>query len=411
VNYELLIARKIVSGKDKGNVSKPIVAIAIGGVALGIAVIIVAVAIVTGFQLEIRNKVIGFGGHIEVSNFDSNHSEESAPVTFDKKLYDNLKKTKGVQHVQTYAIKTGIIKTDEYFEGAVLKGVGSDYDWSFFKSKMIEGRWFDVSDKGRQKDIVISKYLAKKLKLKLGQKMFMYFINKDVRAVMDFHITGIYETGLEEFDKQYVIGDIGQIKRLNGWKPDETGGYEIFINDFDDLDKAKQEVNETVGFDYSNPLKVRTIKDDHPQIFDWLGLQNINVIVIIALMLLVAGINMISALLIIILERTNLIGTLKALGAADWSIRKIFLYTAAYLVGFGMLIGNVIGIVLCQLQIHYKLFKLDQSSYYIPYVPINFNLAHLLLINIGTLVICVSMLIIPSMIIARITPVKAIRFN
>ena len=411
MNYELLIARKIVSGKDKGNVSKPIVAIAIGGVALGIAVIIVAVAIVTGFQQEIRNKVIGFGGHIEVSNFDSNHSQESAPVAFDKKLYDNLKKTKGVQHVQTFAIKTGIIKTDEYFEGAVLKGVGSDYDWSFFKSKMVEGRWFDVSDKGRQKDIVISKYLAKKLKLKLGQKMFMYFINKDERQVMDFHITGIYETGLEEFDKQYVIGDIGQIRRLNGWKPNETGGYEIFINEFNDLDKAKQDVNETVGFDYSNPLKDRTIKDNHPQIFDWLGLQNINVIVIIALMLLVAGINMISALLIIILERTNLIGTLKALGAADWSIRKIFLYTAAYLVGFGMLIGNVIGIVLCQLQIHYKLFKLDQSSYYIPYVPINFNLAHLLLINIGTLVICVAMLIIPSMIIARITPVKAIRFN
>ena len=266
MNYELLIARKIVSGKDKGNVSKPIVAIAIGGVALGIAVIIVAVAIVTGFQQEIRNKVIGFGGELQVSYFDSNHSEESAPVTFDKKLYDDLKKTKGVQHVQSFAIKTGIIKTDEYFEGAVLKGVDSDYDWSFFKSKMIEGRWFDVTDKGRLKDVVISNYLAKKLKLKLGQKMFMYFINKEARQIMDFHITGIYETGLEEFDKRYVIGDINQIKRLNGWKPDETGGYEIFINDFDDLDKAKEDINETVGFSYDNPLKVRSIKDINPQI-------------------------------------------------------------------------------------------------------------------------------------------------
>ena len=305
MNYEWLISRKIVSGKDKGNVSKPMVTIAMAGVALGIAVIIVAVAIVTGFQQEIRNKVIGFGGHIQVSNFDSNNSYESIPLAFNQALYDNLKKTNGVKNVQIYATKFGIIKTDDYFEGAVLKGISKDYDWSFFKSKLVEGRWFEVTDNARLKDVVISKYLSKKLNLKLGQKMFMYFINKTARQVMDFHITGIYETGLEEFDKQFILGDIAQIRRLNAWEPNEIGGYEVLINDFDKLDITKKEVEETVGYDYANPLKVRSIKDTNPQIFDWLNLQNMNVIIIIALMLLVAGINMISALLIIKIGRAH----------------------------------------------------------------------------------------------------------
>ena len=411
MNYELFIARKIVSRKDTNNVSKPMVTIAIGGVALGLAVIIISVAIVTGFQQEIRNKVIGFGGHIQVSNLDFNNSYESVSVTFNQQLYSNLKKTIGVKNVQAFATKFGIIKTDDFFEGAVLKGISSDYDWSFFKSKMIEGKPFLVDDKERSKEIVISKYLANKLNLHLNQKMFMYFINKNERQVIDFHISGIYETGLEEFDKQFILGDIAQIRRLNAWEPAQIGGYEILITNFDDLDQAKNAVNETVGYDYSKPLKVRSIKDINPQIFDWLGLQNMNVVIIIILMLIVAGINMISALLIIILERTNMIGTLKALGAADWSIRKIFLYTAAYLVGFGMIAGNILAITICQLQIHFKFLKLDQSSYYIPYVPVNFSIPHIILINIGTLIICVSMLIIPSIIITRITPVKAIRFN
>jgi len=411
MKYELYIARKIVSGKDTNNISKPMVAIAIGGVALGLAVIIISVAIVTGFQQEIRNKVIGFGGHIQISNFDSNNSYESVPVNYNQQLYDNLKNTKGVSSVQSFATKFGIIKTDDYFEGAILKGIASNYDWSFFKSKMVEGKPFVVNNNERSKEAVISKFLSKKLNLKLGQKMFMYFINKSTRQVMDFHICGIYETGLEEFDKQFILGDIAQIRRLNSWEPTQIGGYEVLINNFDDLDKEKDVVNETVGYDYSNPLKVRSIKDTSPQIFDWLNLQNMNVVIIIILMLAVAGINMISALLIIILERTNMIGTLKALGAGDWSIRKIFLYTAVYLVGFGIIAGNILAITICQLQIHFKFLKLDQSSYYIPYVPINFSIPAILLINIGTLIICVSMLIIPSIIITRITPVKAIRFN
>ncbi len=411
MNYELFIARKIVSGKDTNNVSRPMVMIAMGGVALGLAVIIISVAIVTGFQLEIRNKVIGFGGHLQVSNFDSNNSYESIPINFNRQLYDNLKKTKGVTQIQSYATKFGIIKTDDYFEGAVLKGIASDYDWSFFKSKMVEGKPFVVNDKERSKEVAISKYLANKLSLKLGQKMFMYFINKSARQVMDFHICGIYETGLEEFDKQFIFGDIAQIRRLNSWEATQIGGYEVLVTDFDELDKEKTAVNETIGYDYANPLKVRSIKDTSPQIFDWLNLQNMNVVIIIILMLVVAGINMISALLIIILERTNMIGTLKALGAGDWSIRKVFLYTASYLVGFGMIAGNILAITICQLQIHFKFLKLDQSSYYIPYVPVNFSIPTLLLLNIGTLVICISMLLIPSIIITRITPVKAIRFN
>ncbi len=411
MNFELFIARKIISGKDSNNVSKPMAAIAIGGISLGLAVIIISVAIVTGFQEEIRNKVIGFRGHIQVSNFDSNNSYESVPVNFNQQLYNKLKGTKGVNMVQEFATKFGIIKTDDYFEGAVLKGIASDYDWNFFKGKMIEGKPFMVNDKERSKEVVISKYLSKKLNLHLGQKMFMYFINKSARQVIDFHISGIYETGLEEFDKQFILGDIAQIRRLNNWDSIQIGGFEVLINNFDDLDKEKNFVNESVGYDYTNPLKVCSIKDTNPQIFDWLNLQNMNVGIIIILMLVVAGINMISALLIIILERTNMIGTLKAMGAADWSIRKIFLYTASYLVGFGMTAGNILAITICQLQVNFKFLKLDQTSYYIPYVPVNFSIPHLFLINIGTLVVCVSMLIIPSIIITRITPVKAIRFN
>ena len=411
MNYELYIARKIVSGKQTGSVSRPIVIIAISGVALGIAVIILSISIVTGFQREIRDKVIGFGSHIQISNFDANHNYESTPIEKDQTFLPQIRNLPGVKHVQAFANKFGIIKTDEFFEGAVVKGIGSDFDWSFFQSKIVEGKIFQVNDSTRLKSTVISRALAQKLKIKLGDKMLMFFIQNGTQTVMDFHVEGIYETGIAELDGKFILADINQIVRLNGWETNEVGGFEVAINDFSELNRMTKKVNDLVGFNYAHLLKVKSIRERYEQIFDWLGLADINAVVIIVLMLLVAGINMISALLIIILERTVTIGILKAVGATDFSVRKVFIYIAVYLIGIGMIVGNIIGIGGSWLQQHYKIIGLDQSSYYIPYVPVNLNLFHLLVENSATLIVCVAMMIIPSLLVTRISPVKAMRFN
>ena len=406
MNYEFFIAKRIVSGPGNGTrVTRPIVRIAILGVALGIAVMIISVAIVTGFQNEIQEKVIGFGGHIQISNFDANNSLEIKPIDRHQKFLKELKKMDGIRHVQVYATKAGIVKTDSAIEGIVLKGLGSDYDWSFFKNKIIEGTGFTVKDSVKSNDVLVSKYLADKLNLKVDGKLHTYFVQQPPR-VRAFRIAGIYETGLEEFDKIFVLCDIAHIQKLNDWTSRQVGGFEIALQKFSELKEKANAVYHTIGYD----LNARTVKDLYPQIFDWLELQNINVIIIIILMVIVAGINMISALLIIILERTNMIGILKAVGANNWSIRKVFLYTAAYLTGLGLFWGNLLGLSLCFLQKHFNLIKLSQENYYVAVVPINFPLSFFLIINAGTLLICLLMLIVPTFIITKIAPVKAIRF-
>ncbi len=410
MNYELFIAKRIVFGSKKDNkISKPIVRIAILGVALGIAVMIISVAIVTGFQKEIRDKVVGFGGHIQISNYDANSSVEIKPIDKKQKFLSRLKKLDGIRHVQIYATKGGIIKTSEAIEGVVLKGLGSDFDWAFFSNKIVEGKPFLVNDSVKSKKVLISKYLADRLKLKINDKFNMYFIENQQLSnrIRPFEIAGIYETGLEEFDKFFVLCDIGHIQKLNNWTGGQIGGFEILINDFNRIDELGKKIYEMIGYN----LNAKTVKEMYPQIFDWLELQNINVFIIILLMVIVAGINMISALLIIILERTNMIGILKALGANNWSIRKAFLYTAGYLTGLGLLWGNFLGLSLCFLQKHFNLIKLSQENYYVSVVPINFSYSNFLILNIGTLTICLLMLVIPTFIITKITPIKAIRFN
>jgi lipoprotein-releasing system permease protein len=392
-----------------GNLSKPAVRVAIASVVLSIAVMIVSMAIVTGFQKEIRDKVIGFGAHIQISKYDSNSSLEAQPIDKKQNFYPAFDKVPGIRNIQVYATKAAIIKTDEQMEGVVLKGIGSDYDWSFFKNRIVDGTVFKINDSVKSKDVIISKLLASRLKLKTGDSIRMYFIMKDQTQPKGrkLHISGIYETGLEEFDKVFVIGDIAQIQSLNKWNNNQIGGFEVILNDFKDLDKMSEFVYKNIGYD----LNSKNIEELNPQIFDWLGLQDMNVIIILTLMIIVAAINMISTLLILILERTNMIGILKALGAKNGSIRRIFLYTSANLIGKGLFWGNLIAISLCLLQKQFGIITLPQESYYVSTVPINLDLLSIVLINAGTLLMCMLMLIIPSYIVTKISPVKAIRFS
>ncbi len=406
MNTELFIARHIVS-RSKGNFSRPVVITAIVAIALGLAVMFISIAILTGFQKEIREKVIGFTGHIQVSHFMENPSIESQPVEKKQPFIPRLQHTKGIRHIQTYAIKAGIIKTSEEIQGVILKGIGSDFDWSFFKNKIVEGLHFTVIDTGKTDEVIISRALADILKLKLNDDLRMYFISGDNTLGRKFNISGIYETGLEEFDKLYVIGDIHHIQKLNGWTPEQVGGFEVLLDNFKDIDRMGVLVYHEIGFS----LDASTIRQIYPQIFDWLDLQDMNVLIILVLMIMVSAITMISTLLILILDRTNMIGILKSLGMTNHSIRKIFLYNAVYIIGLGMFWGNILGFAICLFQLKTGLITLPQESYYMPVVPIYLNGLNILLLNIFTLVICYLMLILPSFIVTRISPIKAIRFS
>ncbi len=387
--------------------TRPIIRIATFSVALGVAIMIIALAIITGFKSQIRDKVIGFGSHIQITNFDANTSFEPHPIDRNQDFYPSMDTIKGIRHIQVYATKAGIVKTEEEIHGVVIKGIGSDFDWDFFRSKIIEGNTFQVKDGVKSNDVIISKYIADKLRFAVGDDLLMYFIQRPPR-IRKFTIAGIYETGLLEFDQRYIIGDIAHVQKLNDWDEDQIGGFEVLIDNFDELDEIGDYVYYNV---IGAELFSQTIKETNSQIFDWLHLQDMNAIIILVLMVLVSGINMISALLVLILERTNMIGILKSMGAQNWEIRRIFLYIASSLLGKGLLWGNVIGIGLCLLQIKFELITLDQKEYYISIVPVNLDLFQIAMLNVGTMLVCGVMLIIPTMVIANITPVKSIRFN
>ena len=408
------IARRLIKDrKQDASFSRPINVIAIIGIALGLAVMILAVSILTGFKQQIRDKVAGFGAHIQVVNFDANLSYETVPVSSAQPFAEKIRNHPGIKNIQVFATKAGIIKTDENIQGVVLKGIGSDYDWSFFRTNVVEGEVVTVTDTARTDEVLISKKVADMLGLKLGDSFSMFFV-QDPPRMRKFTIKGIYETSLEEFDKTYLFCDIDHIRRLNGWKDGQVSGFEIFINDFDELDYLTDVVRDAIGYkmaEEEEQLKVTNIRMRYPQIFDWLGFQDTNVIIILLLMILVAGFNMISGLLILILEKTNMIGVLKALGAENKVIRSVFLYQAAWLTAKGLLWGNIIGIGLALLQLKTELISLDPSSYYLSSVPINLDPLHILLLNAGTMAAIILMLLIPSQLIARITPVKAIRYD
>jgi lipoprotein-releasing system permease protein len=367
---------------------------------------IISMAVVTGFQNEIREKVIGFGAHIQVANFDYNVSFEPVPISNQQDFIEPLLQLSGVRHVQQFATKTGIIKTDEDIHGIVVKGIGPDFDWSFFKERLVEGHIIELSDTARSDQVIISRYMANLLKLQAGDRIFVYFI-QEPPAIRRFEISGIYETGLEELDKLFVLADIGHIKRLNRWNEDQIGGFEILVDNFKNIDKISEEVFSIIPYN----LNARNIKQINSQIFDWLSLLDMNVYVLIILMVLVAGINMVTTLLIAVLEKTNMIGILKAVGGSNPLVRKVFLYNAAFTIGRGLLWGNVVGLLICLIQSQFGIITLPQDSYYVSEVPINLQFMHVLVLNAGTFAVCMLMLILPSMIVTRISPVKAIMFK
>jgi len=414
VRTGLFIANRLSFNKTAGNsFSRPIIRISIIGIALSLAVMIIAVAIVTGFKNEIRRKIIGFGSHIQIINYDANSSFETEPISKDQPFLDILKSVQGVRHIQVFATKPGIIKTKNDIQGAIAKGVGSDFDWSFFEDNLVEGVRFSVSDSIRTNEVMISRYFADLLKLKTGDRFAMYFIDDQPRG-RSFTVSGIYRTSLMEFDKQFILVDIGHIQSLNSWDSNQVSGFEILIDDYETLDQVSSEVFNIAGTGFNedgSKLRVINVRERYPQIFDWLGLIDKNVWVLLGLMLVVSVFNMISGLLIIILDRTTMIGILKALGMNNHGIRSIFLYQSFYLMVKGLFWGNLTGAGICLLQYYFRFLKLNPESYFLEYVPININLSQLALLNVGTLVVTIFILMLPSMVIARIDPSRTIRFD
>jgi len=417
MNTELFIARKLFFDKsNQQNISRQIINIALVSIALSLAVMIISVSIVTGFKDEVRNKVIGFGGHIQVVNFETNSSPETQPVPKAQPFLPALANLGFVKNIQVFAVKPGIIKTDEDIEGVILKGVDTDYNWAFFKKYLTDGRIPELNDSSRINDILISEKTARLLGFSVGDNVFVYIIsdNREMANVRQFTVNGIFNTGLEEFDRQYIIVDIKHIQRLNNWDRGLVGGFEIIIDDFDKIGQAEYIVRELV-INYldenSVTLRTKSIIREFPQIFDWLSILDMNVWVILVLMTLVAGVNMISGLLVLILERSRMIGILKAMGSPAASIRRIFLYLSGFLISRGLIWGNLFGISLIIVQKYLKLIPLDPSSYYVSSVPVNFSLLHLLILNIGTLVAVLAMLVAPSYFIGKISPEKTIRFE
>ncbi len=376
---------------------------------------ILSVAIVVGFQREVESKVNGFAAHFQVVNYDSNQSYQTKPVVKDPKLLDRLRKMPGVRHVQQFITKPGMIKANDEIQGVVLKGIGPDFDWRFFEKNKISGERIPF-DSVRSDKVWISQQLSELLKLKTGDRFRMYFLNEDEKLprIRQFSVGGIFRTGLEEFDLMFVLADMRHLQSLNSWDKDQISGYEIFINDPGLLEQVDREARATVMSELNENtplLQVVNIRDKFPEIFDWLNLLDMNVWIILILMVSVAGFNMISGLLVIILERTQMIGILKSMGAANVNIRKIFLYLSAFLVGEGLLWGNITGIALCLIQYYLKVVHLDPASYYVSTVPVHLPVMNLVLLNAGSLLVTILMLIVPSYFVGRISPEKTIRFD
>lgn len=408
MNTELYIARHLIQ-KHSHNFSRPIIRISILSVVLGLAVMLLSVSIVTGFKNEVHNKVTGFAGHIQISKYDSNSSFETPPIVFSDSLKQGLEQLEGVKHVQSVATKSGIMQAKEDILGIVLKGVTADFDTAFFAKHILEGHFPKLGLEKRSNDILISKSIADQLQLVLKDTVRIYFLNNtetNARGRRLF-VSGIYETSLEEFDESFVVADQRHVQRLNNWSKEQVSGIEVFVDDFDQMETITEIVYSKLDYN----LTASNAKDLYPQVFDWLALQDINVVVILALMLLISSVSMISTLLVLILERTSTIGILKALGTQNVSIRKIFLYQAAYIIVRGLFWGNFVGIGLAVLQKYFGIIKLDQANYYMSEVPINLDLLPLLGVNILSLIIILLFLLIPSFVASKINPVTAIRYE
>lgn len=412
MNYELFIAKRIIGSKAyKSSVSAPIIKIGITAIAVGIVVMLIAIATGLGLQKKVREKVVAFNGHITISNYDGNVSNESVvPISTSQKFYPQFTSVEGINHIQAVATKFGVIRTETDFEGIVLKGVGRDYYWKYVEDFLVEGRVPNYA-KDISNDVLISSYLANRLQFKLGDSFQTVFGKESIEDIpfqRKFTIVGIFNSGFHEIDKTFMIGDIGHIKRMNKWNDDQAGNFEVFINDFKSLKQKEFEIRNTIP----PLLNTQNIEEKFYTTFEWIKIFDNNTYGIIAIMIIVAGINMITALLVLILERTQMIGVLKALGSTNWSIRKLFLYNAMYLIGLGLLWGNLIGLSLLFIQQIFELLKFpDPEQYYVSVIPVHIGLDYIILLNLGTFLACLFMMLIPSYIITKIAPVNAMRFD
>ncbi len=410
LKLEYFIAKRLITAKDhKSSISAPIIKIAITAIALGMIMMIVSIATGIGLQQKIRQKVSAFNGHIIISGYNDNNSDVSTkPISIYQKFYPKFKTIDGIKNVQAVASKAGMIRTATAFEGIIFKGVGKDYQAENLNEYLVEGRLPNFKA-ALNEEVLISEYLCKRLGLKIGDKFVTYFMKEASEGynLRNFKIVGIYNSGLQEFDVNYVIGDLRHVQRINKWQPDQIGSFEVFVDDFTQIETKGEQVYEETA----STLDTQTIVQKYYFIFEWLKLFDFNIIVILIVMIAVSTINMVVALLVLILERTQMIGILKSLGANNWSIRKIFLYNATYLIGRGLLWGNSIGIGLLLLQKQFGIIKLNPESYYVNEAPVDINLFYLLVLNLGTVVICLLVLLLPSYIITKITPSKSIRFE
>ena len=415
MNLPLFIARRIHFSKEnnKKKVSKPAVRIALGGIALGLAVMILSLAIVVGFKNEVGRKVMGFGSHIQITSLTNNRTYDLPPISFSDTLISAIKAVPNVSYTQITATKPAIIKTKTDFQGIVLKGVDAHYNWDFFKEYLKEGELPVYNDSTASNEVLISKKQADALKLSVGDKFICYFIQDQVR-LRQFTITGIYSTGLADFDKLFIVSDIQHIRVLNNWNENTATSIEVFVNDLDNLSDISYNIYLATARNFTgnyNPYYTRSIYELQPQIFGWLSLLDLNMVIILILMFSVASFTMISGLLIIILEKTTLIGTLKVLGANNWTIRKIFLYQASFLIGKAMLWGNVIGLGMYFIQKYLKVVKLDPEVYFVDYAPVELIPWQAVVLNIGVGFAILCILVIPSYLIAKISPAKSIKFE
>ncbi len=410
MNYELFIAKRIIAGKEyKNSISSPIIKIAIVAISLGMAIMLISVAVTSGFKQKVREKIAGFKGHVQITNYDNNNSDVSTvALDINQDFYPSFKSIKGIKKVQPYINKGGIIRTPTDFQGIVFKGVNKEYDFTFFKDYLIAGRLPNYNQK-RNKEILISKSILDRLQLKLNDTIETWFQTKSATKfkMRKPVIVGVYDTGFEQFDTTILLGDLKEVQRINKWKENEVGGFEVMLDNFNSLelkaDKIEMEVTPL--------LKTTTILNSFSNLFEWLKLFDNNVIFIIIIMIVIASINMITALLVLILERVQMIGVLKALGSTNRGIQKVFLYNATYLILKGLFFGNIIGVGLLLVQKYFGVISLNPATYYVSTVPVNINILPLLLLNIGTLLLCLLMLIIPSMLVAKIHPSKSIKFE
>ncbi|MDR2293075.1 MAG: ABC transporter permease [Prevotellaceae bacterium] len=414
MNIEYFIAKRLASSKESGNrLSRLMSIVAVVSIALGFAVMILTIAIVTGFKKNIFDKLVGGNAHIQIINLDSNYSFETNPITATKDLIDELNSFEGVLHVQKFITKGGIIKTEQDNQGVMFKGIDCDFDTAFFAKCMVEGQMFTVSDTATTNDILISKKLAQLLRLKLGDKLDAYFVQNPPR-IRRFTICGIYSTQLEEIDKSLVLCDIKHLQKIYGWTKNQISGLEINVDEIKNIEEMNYAISNLVTFNTNEDgsrLAVTDVTQLYPHLFAWLDMLDTNVIIILLLTIAVAGFNMVSGLLIMLMERTSMIGILESLGMQSINISKLFLYRTAFIVVKGLIIGNIIGIACCLLQHHFGIIKLDAASYFVSTVPINLNLIHLVLLNVSSALVIALALIVPSLIITRISPEKTIRFE